>query len=258
MKKSFLNELTLDAIQTNPFPIKEVLENSVYYPASGVDGGLIRDINRNRQDWNVTSFVYCDYHETAENLRDSIQQMRGYKLLAWRDLKMEELIPEGWSQQLPPNIDLRRYQDRVRRFANPNPYGVWMVFERLPEFGEDHGPRRFSLLYICAEGVASYQALYWTNHCVPRAIAIIQPGTGFGFNWTDFYKDGEPLHWIVKNHPEGMPEYVFTGHYSDSATSAAVRYGKHFNFNWPEYGFLMPAVGYPEHEVIIMGKNHNE
>jgi hypothetical protein len=89
---------------------------------------------------------------------------------------------------------------------------------------------------------------------VPRAIAIIQPGTGFGFNWTDFYKDGEPLHWIVKNHPEGMPEYVFTGHYSDTATSATVKYGEHFNFNWSEYSFLMPAVGYPGHEVIIMKK----
>lgn len=255
MKKSFLNELTIESIKNEPLPISELLENSVYYPASGVDGGLIRDINLNRQEWNVTSYIYCDYHETAEKLFESIQEIKGYKLLNWRDLKMEELIPNGWSQQLPPNISMSRYQSAVNRFTNPNPYAVWMVFERLPEYGEEHGPSRFSLLYLCAEGVASYQALYWTNHFVPRAIAIIQPGTGFGFNWTDFYKEGEPLYWAVKNNPEGMPEYIFTGYYADSHTSVHTKNNEHFNFNWSEYGFLEPAVGYPYHHVVLMKKN---
>lgn len=255
MKKSYLYGLSTNAILNDPFPVKEVLENSVYYPASGFDGGLIRDVNRNRQDWDVASFVYCDYHVTVEELRESALQMRGYTLLAWRDLRMEELIPNGWNQLMPLNIGLGRYQDTIRRFANPNPFAVWMVFSRNPEYEAEHGPSRFSLLYLCAEGVASYQALYWTHHCVPRAIAIIQPGTGFGFNWTDFYQKDKPLHWVVKNHPEGMPEYVLTGHYSQSATSANARLDAHHSINWPEYGFQEPAVGYPGHEVIIMKKD---
>ena len=68
---------------------------------------------------------------------------------------------------------MERYRNRVSHFANRRPFATWMVFERLPEFGEDHGPKRFSLLYLCADGVATYQALYWTHGVHPRAIAII-------------------------------------------------------------------------------------
>ena len=53
MKRTFLDELTPEMIQDNPFPVKEVLENSIYYPASGFDGGLIRDCNVNRRNWGV-------------------------------------------------------------------------------------------------------------------------------------------------------------------------------------------------------------
>lgn len=249
MKRTFLDELTPEMIQDNPFPVKEVLENSIYYPASGFDGGLIRDCNVNRRNWGVNSFVYVDYHETEQRLQETTKP-RGYRLLGKRRLKEEELVPNGWRPQLPPNIDMRKYQDTVCSFANKRPFGTWLVFEREEGFGEEHGPERFSLFYLCADGVAAYQALYWSNNCVPKAIAIIQPGTGFGFNWTDFFRKGDPFYWTVKNNPAGMPEYVYCGYWARTATSANAS-PEHFHFDWPEYQFVFPAVGYPDHEVIV-------
>jgi len=51
---------------------------------------------------------------------------------------------------------------------------------------ESYNPKRFSLLYIGGEGVATYQALYLSNRIKPKIVTVINPGTGFGLNWTDF------------------------------------------------------------------------
>jgi hypothetical protein len=68
------------------------------------------------------------------------------------------------------------------------------------------------LLYIGGEGVATYQALYWSNKTAPKALAIIQPGTGFGLNWTDFREQGAPLNWVVCNNPAGQqPDILYYG-----------------------------------------------
>ena len=48
--------------------------------------------------------------------------------------------------------------------------------ERDDDFGEDHGPERFSLLYVRGEGVATFAGLYAANKVSPKALAIIQPG----------------------------------------------------------------------------------
>lgn len=59
------------------------------------------------------------------------------------------------------------------------PFCHWFIMEREKDFDETHGPERFSLLYICGEGVATYLQLYNANNIVPIAIAVIQPGTGW-------------------------------------------------------------------------------
>lgn len=248
--ETLLNELTPESIAYGVFPVKELLCNSVYYPASAFDGGVIRDCNVNRKDWNVLSFIYCDYNMTKSGLQET-DMPRGYRIFGQRQLTEHDLVPKGWTPKLPPNLDMQSYQYSVSQFANKRPFATWMVFERLPEFDKTHGPKRFSLLFICGDGVATYQALYWTHKLSPRAIAIIQPGTGFGFNWTDFYKRSDPFYWTVSHNPAGMPEYVYCGHWSEHATAKAANL-EYMDFDWPEYKFIEPAVGYPQHEVIIL------
>lgn len=252
-QKDILNELTPETIAHGEFPVRALLYNSVYYPASAFDGGVIRDCNVNRKDWEILSFVYCDYMETEEALHLT-DTPRGYRLLGERQLKEEELVPNGWTPELPPNLNTQRYQYTVRHFANRRPFATWMVFERLSEFGEDHGPKRFSLLFLCADGVAAYQALYWTHGVHPRAIAIIQPGTGFGGNWTDFFKKDDSFYWTVSHNPAGMPDYVYCGYWSQSRATSPSDTPEHIHFDWPEYNYWQPAVSYPQREVFLYKK----
>ena len=76
---------------------------------------------------------------------------------------------------------------------------------------ESHGPHRFSLLYLCAEGVAAFQALYVANQLAPAAIGIIQPGYGFGGNWTDFTDRDRIFAGIVLDNPAGHPKFLLHG-----------------------------------------------
>ena len=250
-QKDILNELTPETIAHGSLPVRELLYNSVYYPASAFDGGVIRDCNVNRKDWKVLSFVYCDYAMKKRDLQET-DMPRGYRILGQRPLTEHELIPQDWTQQIPPGMDMKRYLGNVVDMFAKQLFAQWMVFERLPEFDENHGPKRFSLIYICGDGVATYQALYWTHDIAPRAVAIIQPGTGFGGNWTDFFKKSDPFYWTVKNNPAGLPEYVYCGYWSQSATPAKANpENMQLHFDWPEYQFMEAAVGYPRHEVII-------
>lgn len=251
-QKDILNELTPETIAYGEFPVRALLYNSVYYPASAFDGGVIRDCNVNRKDWNVLSFVYVDYMATERDLSET-DMPRGYRVLGKRRLTEAELVPNGWTPQIPPHFNMERYRDRVSHFANRHPFATWMVFERLPEFGEDHGPERFSLLYLCADGVATYQALYWTHGVHPSAVAIIQPGTGFGGNWTDFFKKDDPFYWTVSHNPAGMPDCVYCGFWSDRATSPYDT-PDFDNFDWPGYAYWQPAEGYPIHSVFLYRK----
>ena len=252
LQLDILNELTPESIVHGGFPVRALLYNSVYYPASEFDGGIIRDCNVNRKDWKVLSFVYCDYKETERSLSET-DMPRGYRLLGERRLTEAELVPNRWVPQFPPNFDMERYQYTVRHFANKHPFATWMVFERMPEFSEDHGPKRFSLLFLCAEGVAAYQALYWTHQLSPRAVAIIQPGTGFGGNWTDFFKKSDPFYWTVSHNPAGMPDCVYCGFWARSSTSPSDK-PDFVNFDWPKYAYWQPAVGYPLSKVFLYKK----
>ena len=70
------------------------------------------------------------------------------------------------------------------------PFCSWIIMQRRMEMPASHGPKRFSFLYLCADGVAAFQALYVANGKFPAFVAVIQPGTGpGGLNWTGF---GDP------------------------------------------------------------------
>lgn len=55
MNKNLLDEISQETIGSMSFPLREVLEGSLYYPASGTDGSPIR-----HWQLGVNSFVYVD------------------------------------------------------------------------------------------------------------------------------------------------------------------------------------------------------
>lgn len=205
---SWLDDITQEQIEKCKFPIKEVLQNSFYYPSCGFDGGIVKDCNTLGRDFGINSFIYCDYATGEKAFRKEQNTFLGYHILGSRSVTHLELIPNGWQPQFPPKFNLeeyQRYRDTWKPFIN------WVVYERDDNRDDNHGQKRFSLLYLGGEGIATYQALYWSNRTSPKAFAIIQSGEGFGFNWTDFRKKDGELAWVVNNNPFGHPEIIYYG-----------------------------------------------
>jgi len=208
---SIFSSITKQQIEEGELPLREILHNSFYYPSCGFDGGVVRDCNTKAKELNIVSFIYADYATGEKAFNEAQNSFLGYHVLGSRNVKHSELTPNGWLPQFPPNFNLLRY----RLFKDTwLPFITWTVYERDDDRAEEHGPKRFSLLYIGGEGVATYQALYWSNSTSPKALAIIQPGTGFGLNWTDFRDKNGALAWVVRSNPAKQPDTIYYGGYS--------------------------------------------
>jgi hypothetical protein len=201
---AWLAAVTPEQMQDAPLPLKDVLDGALYYPSSAFDGTVIQYLAS-----RVHSFVQVDYSLTREQLTEELLQrgFMGYRLLGRRAVTESELAPSGW-KPLPLAPGDGRPTRAMPRGA---PFCDWMVFERLPEFGEDHGPARFSLLHLHADGAAAFDALYRSNGLAPSVVAVIQPGHGFGGNWTNFKDPDAVLGRLVLGNPAGTPEWFLHG-----------------------------------------------
>lgn len=222
-----LDLLSKNEILNGKIPICELLENSMYYPSIGFDGGVVKNFSK-----EIQSFIYCDYGLSEEQLISQMDTFRGYKIFANRKLEQSELTPNGFSMQLPPNFNLDRYNRFHEKFAKP--FAHWTVYERLAEFDDSHGPEKFSLIFIGGEGVATYQALYWSNQKFAKALPIIQPRIGFGLNWTDFRRRDKELAWVFMSNKFGTPETVIYGGISSG----------YKDFSWEEYEYQSTIDSY--------------
>ncbi|MDI9631685.1 MAG: hypothetical protein BWY10_02531 [Chloroflexi bacterium ADurb.Bin180] len=95
----WLSHIDLDKFADAPLPLADILQDSLYYPASGYDADPVRYLAG-----NYVSFVYVDYgaseEELNEKLLDPEHGFAGYELIAQRSVKDRELDPYGWVQ--PP------------------------------------------------------------------------------------------------------------------------------------------------------------
>lgn len=202
---SWLNHLSPATIRNEPFPLRKLLQDSLYYPSSGFDGDPIRYLTG-----NILSFIYVDYGHTQDEFMGALGSpgFRGYDLVATRSVIEQELTPSGWNPVLPTRIDGNplRYRDRIKK-----PFCSWSVFQRRADVPINHGPSRFSLLYLCADGVAAFQALYIANTAAPKAVAVIQPGHAFGGNWTDYTDPKQIFARSVLGNPSGRPAFLLYG-----------------------------------------------
>ena len=224
-------------ILAKELPISYLLENSLFYPSSGFDGGVVKYYGK-----EIQSFIFCDYGVSHVQLMQEKQHFRGYEIFAERSVSREELIPNGWDIQIPPRASAFGNHENI---INPQPFAYWIVYQRKADYTEAHGAERFSLLFICGEGVATYQALYWSNKTRPKAISIIQSGEGFGGNWTDFRKEGEPFHWTVMNNPYGVPKHIFYGGIGEN-------YEKSLWTNFHAEHLIKPYYDNKSGEVVIL------
>ena len=234
--------------QSSPFPLMDVLNDSLYYPSSRFDGSPIRHLSG-----NIHSFIYADYFVTSDELEEKVKTpgFLGYHKILSRSVTEKELTPNGW--QPPPLVNPKM----VSRFlsehdGNPpmafrkKPFATWFVFQRDDLRNNEHGAKRFSLLYLCAEGVTTYQALYVSNNCSALGIALIVDGSAFGGNWASYYPRRSPLATTVLNNPAGRPRFLFH--------DGSVR--------WPEYpedpNFPRESRMYAKRSVVFLASDHGK
>ena len=218
-------------------PLSDLLQNSLFYPSCGFDGGVIKDCNTLRQHLGITSFIYCDYGVRKVDFLRKQNSFAGYEIIGSRNLVISDLIPNGWTPQIPPGLT----RDTYMRFVSKDleTFAIWSVYKRLPKRDPKYGPEFFSLLYICGDGAATYQALYTANKSCPKALAIIQPGTSFGGNWSDFEDENGAFSWVVKSNSAGMPKTVYRGGYG-------VNYPENF---WKDYVHIATINDYYQEKL---------
>ncbi len=155
----------------------------VYYPGAYTDGQPIRTFNKARY---AHTFMYVDYMVEKE---DTIKELsikdafKGYELYDIRDVDDKQLTPKGWS----PSINLPLI-DYGRTTFKAKPYCVIAIFNRKSTFGDEHGNERFALIYLAADGIATYDAIFANYNRAP-AVILLQDH-GLGGNYDRFGKGG--------------------------------------------------------------------
>lgn len=200
--------------QRAQFPLREVLQDSLYYPASGLNGTPIKHLAG-----NFYSFVYADYGLTRSQFLDHLNGtgehcgFRYYHSVVQREVTREEIVPGGWVAPMMPTdpTALRRLADSQR---GCQPFGHWSVWQRNYGVGEEVGPLAFSFFFLAGEMSAIYQGLYNRLSLAPKVLAIIQPGH-IGGEWEGIPDNASFFKQVVLANPAGMPEYLMYGGYGE-------------------------------------------
>lgn len=205
-RPSWLNENVING----SFPFRDILNESVFYPASGLDSDPIMHLGH--YFW---SFVYADYGYTPESILAALDpapfmgELRGgYSLICRRSLTEDELPLTRWNEE--SSCWLEGGNNREARERATPPFAEWALLER--NYGSDKPRELMSLLFVGADGVTLFKKLYVENKVAPACIAIIQPGDGMGDqNWTDFSNPNAYLAQAAIENPAGSPRFLLYG-----------------------------------------------
>jgi len=184
--------------------LSEFLSGSLFYPASGLDLDAIPLAGRAEE-----RAIYCDYGIASEGLVKQLEALdarrAGFRVDEIRPVELDALGMTPFDVQAPPHPRARR----VRAKVAVDPYAVWISLSCMST-DEGHA-RRVQILFIAGDGVATFDALYTRRGIAPAGIAIIQPGHGFGGNWTNFESETGPLAEAVLRNPAGTPSFLLHG-----------------------------------------------
>jgi hypothetical protein len=252
MRIETLRSLNAQSIQQVPLPLKELLADSLYYPGAGIDGTPIRN-------WaiGVNSFVYADLSWSLNAYLQALNKapVRGYRIMAQRQVHRDELVKTGYAMQAPLELNKDGYLHALQRnrLIEEGPFALWTIFERNTDQSESYGPERFSLFHLRAEGVATYDGLYVAHDCVPHTLAFIRPGLAFGGNYSDFEN---ALLQVMMRSKLGLPKHLLWEHRCSEDLLPHSPWGMHYDKRiqgpWPkdgESGFCV-SLWVGDHEVL--------
>ena len=168
-------------------------------------------------------------------------------------MNANELTPSGWQLQIPPNVDPEPYMNAMGNAqATPNnSFAQWTIFERLENFGDEHGPKRFSFFFIRGEGAATYQALYVSNKALPKIVAIIRPGNGYGGGFTGFER---LLLSTMEMHPKGLPDKLLCWYMISNPTLTTLDSPWATIYNLTNFDQTWPKDGEPDFRLALFSR----
>jgi hypothetical protein len=176
----------------------------VFYPGSDVDGHAVKIFGSAHA---AHCFVMVDYQLSLEdierNLAHEKNRFRGYRAILQQPLDLTKLLPSGWT----------RYADRPEMHAQSiaqaeAPFALVVILEREPKFDDVHGPARLGLLFICGDGIETFDALF-AQRGSPPIFAVLIHDHAFGGNYTEFGGDG--LLWQVAKRAGAVPNFLVLG-----------------------------------------------
>ena len=183
----------------------EILSHRVvYYPGSYTDGQAVRTFNKAHY---THTYVYVDYMLKKETLREELykdEAFKGYKLIDLREVSENELLPGGWVQHYRPSqeeIDAARSHLR-----DEMPYCLLAILEREEGYTEEHGAERFAIIFLYADGIATYDALFINRGKAPDVLLF--QDHGFGCNYDAFGTGGIMEKIAIENNI--LPKYIMT------------------------------------------------
>lgn len=201
------------------FPVCDVLRDSLYYPASGLNGTPLKFLVG-----NVYSFIYTDINITKDELRHDLAACppRGYDLIYARAVTVEEIAPSTFVP-LPFELTCEERKTLEKLQRGVEPFGHWSIWK-----AQDSG-LAFSLFFLRGEICAVFQGLYVQHGAKPKYLAIIQPGHADGvLAWERIEDDNSHFHRLVMDNPAGPPDYLISGNACDCPTTPQATF-------WREY-----------------------
>ena len=98
----WLAKISQSTITIDPFPLTQLLEDSLYYPSSGFDRDPVKYLSG-----NILSFIYVDYGRSHDEFENEIikRGFHGYECVATRSVTEQELTPIGWKPRPLTNIE---------------------------------------------------------------------------------------------------------------------------------------------------------
>ena len=174
----------------------------VFYPGSYTDGHAVRVFGSTHA---AHCFIYVDYGITQSVLETELinHGFLGYENLFRIQLTERDLVPFVWESSIHfrPDYPLN-YAANLKKES----YSFLQIMERKPEYDEAHGPKRLAILFLFADGIATYDALFCQARNKSEPFAVLLQDHGFGGNYDKFGMGG--LMERIALHAQIKPTYL--------------------------------------------------
>lgn len=189
----------------NVFPREQFFASRiVYYPGSGTDGQPVELFGSTH---SAHSFLYVDYGvpqaAIEADLDHAARRFRGYHTLARIQLAERDLNHNQWVQ----HADFGESAGNRNRYGGTPPFGFLEVLERDHGLDDDHGARRFAVIFLGADGIAAYDALFCQKQFAVKPFALVIQDHGFGGNYDKYGQGG--LLWRIANQCDALPQFLW-------------------------------------------------